>query len=608
MKKTRLMILAMAMMLLLPQALFAAEGEQPLRVASLTKMSGNFTTNLWGNNTADTDMRLLLHGYPTVYENVGKGYMLNDTAMRHLDTKEEANGNKTFTFTLQDGLTFNDGSPITARDYVFSVLLQSSPFITQLGGSSLLLAHLEGAEAYAANPQAAYSGIRLISDTAFSMTVTADNFPHPQELSFVDVQPYPVSVLAPGSEVVDEGKGAFLKGNWSVEVLQKSLLDPVDGYLSHPWVTSGPYSLVSYDFEEGTAVLALNPRFKGDPYGQKPSIPALSFTFIRNQEIVTQLQAGQMDLINKVTANSVITKAKAENLNMIDYPREGLAALTIATERPLVSLLGVRKAIIRSLDIDRLVADFLGDRGQHVIGIYGQGIALDPTWLSTIRFIPRYYFSRDLAISDLISEGFVLNQEGKDFDPQVDTLRHRLTDPGKAFNISSNPLIPLILNIGITPENEAANLVVEQLEQSLPQIGAQLNVNMLTMPQLLQQFYRQTERESDLYFLGSNFMKDFAGTSSGYAVEAFDQGNNPSAFKDEQLAELTRKLRDVPPGNLFQYQQAWLAYQTRLAETLPVIPLYTNTYADLYTDQSGLNNYAPQNYWSWAEAILYATR
>ena len=77
-------MLVLALMLILPSAAIAAEAERPLVVASLTQMSGTFTTNMWGNNTADVDMRLLLHSYPAIYENLNQQYERNNVALSNL--------------------------------------------------------------------------------------------------------------------------------------------------------------------------------------------------------------------------------------------------------------------------------------------------------------------------------------------------------------------------------------------------------------------------------------------------------------------------------------------------------------------------------------------
>ena len=48
-----------------PVGAMAAQ-DNTLVVASTTKMSGNFFSDLWGNNTSDSEVRTLLHGYNLV--------------------------------------------------------------------------------------------------------------------------------------------------------------------------------------------------------------------------------------------------------------------------------------------------------------------------------------------------------------------------------------------------------------------------------------------------------------------------------------------------------------------------------------------------------------
>ena len=50
--------------------------------------------------------------------------------------------------------------------------------------------------------------------------------------------------------------------------------------------------------------------------------------------------------------------------------------------------------------------------------------------------------------------------------------------------------------------------------------------------------------------------------------------------------------------------QKWLALQIKVAETVPVIPIYSNIYFDFYVAQ--LQNYRVENYLGWANAIVAA--
>lgn len=595
----RIAMLVLALMLILPSAAIAAEAERPLVVASLTQMSGTFTTNMWGNNTADVDMRLLLHGYPTIYENLNQQYERNNVALSNLVIRDEPDGGKTYYFTVRPGLSYNDGTSITAKDYVFTILMSASPYIAQIGGTPAAFSYIKGEQDYISQPTKPFAGVRLLGEMAFSLTVTPESFPTANDLIYADIQPYPFHVLAPGCDIVDDGEGAYISGPWSAELLRETMLAPETGYLSHPMVTSGPYSLVSYDAETGRAELALNPRFEGNPYGQKPTIESIVFEPIANKDILNKLASGEVDLINKASARAITDAAQATgDLASVGYDREGLTYLLVATERPAMSTVGVRQAVAYSLDVDRLIEEFLGEQGFRVYGFYGLSTIRAREYAQPINQIPSYNLDREAALKAVVADGYTLNEAGAPYDELLGGIRYRQGTGG---------LVPLSITLAITPDNLAADIVARQLEQNLPRIGAQFTVKMMSMPALLAQYYRQAAREADLYFLGSNFMKNFAGNPTGYSAESFDQSNNPAAIVDKELSELTIRLRETAT-NRNAYLLAWQAYQTRMARVLPIIPLYTNIYTDIYSQASGLQGYSSDNYWSWGEAILYANR
>ena len=128
------LLLALAMVLLALPALGEAETVE-ITVGSTNQMSGHFFTDMWGNNTADIDVRALLHGYSTVAISRNGTYEIDQTVVREATlTTDPATGDKTYVLELNPGLVYNDGTPITAADYVFSALLQAAPEIYELGG------------------------------------------------------------------------------------------------------------------------------------------------------------------------------------------------------------------------------------------------------------------------------------------------------------------------------------------------------------------------------------------------------------------------------------------------------------------------------------------
>ena len=132
--------------------------------------------------------------------------------MSQFDSRKNAAGDSEYTFTINNNLRFSDGSAVSAKDYVFSLLLEASPLIREIGGSNIKLEHLVGSNEYAEGKTPYFSGVRLLDHRRFSLTVSKDYIPYYYDLTFVHVLPYPARVLAPGCEVKDDGMGAYVEG------------------------------------------------------------------------------------------------------------------------------------------------------------------------------------------------------------------------------------------------------------------------------------------------------------------------------------------------------------------------------------------------------------
>ena len=179
-----------------------------LTVGNTTKVSGGFFTELWSNNTSDIDVRTMLHGYNTVVWDSQVEFITDPQVVRDVSTTTTAEGT-CYTISLWDDLTYNDGeTKITAADYVFSLLLNASPQVVELGGISTSCQHIVGYEAYHAGETPYFSGVRLVNDYTFSITVKAEYLPFFFEMANIRVNPYPISVIAPGCAVADSRDGA----------------------------------------------------------------------------------------------------------------------------------------------------------------------------------------------------------------------------------------------------------------------------------------------------------------------------------------------------------------------------------------------------------------
>lgn len=78
-----------------------------------------------------------------------------------------------YTFTLRDGLTFDDGSPLTAEDLAFTLTLLHDPSYS--GGTDITEAHIVGGDAYKNGNATSIEGIKVIDDRTIEITTEEVN-------------------------------------------------------------------------------------------------------------------------------------------------------------------------------------------------------------------------------------------------------------------------------------------------------------------------------------------------------------------------------------------------------------------------------------------------
>lgn len=592
-----------------------------ITVGSVTKVAGQFSTDMFGNNTSDIDIRALLHGYSTVAYTDDASYTLDETVAQVDVATEDDFGNKVYVFHVNDGLTYNDGTPITAKDYAFSVLLQSAPQMAELGASTSGYWHIQGYDQYASGERNYLSGVRLLDDMTFSLTIRANALPYYYELTYVNVTPYPISVIAPGCTVEDDGDGAYIDGEFTAAVLEKTMLDPETGYCSHPMVTSGPYQLESYNGETGEVVLKANTRYVGNYAGQRPLIETVVLRETTNAQALAELADGTLDIVNKISDSQVIAEGVAQlsqgTLQASNYLRSGLGFLALACEQGPTSQENIRKAISYCLDQDAFVTAFTGTYGQPVYSWYGLGQWMASEYVSTAgEDLNTYEMNLDTATTLVERAGYVYNAEGDAFREGEDTVRYRLLrgtalneynaleDPVvEAVQVGNKNLLPLEIKFARVENNRMCDLVVEQLVPNMEAIGFKVEVVDLNFEDMLAQYYREVPRECNMFALATNFTHVFDPIYTWDGEAQYQGYLNTTGIDSTRLARQAARLRGTTPGDTERYLQRWQQLMTIFNDELPAIPLYSNMYFDFYANR--VQNYAANAHWSWSAAILY---
>lgn len=577
-----------------------------LTVGTTTPFSGNFLSDALGSNIMDQDVRKLIHGYHLVtWDSASGAFQFNQQLVTAATVSIDG---LTYTFPIPGSLTYNDGTPITARDYAFSLLLLGSPELKEAAGGQENISRILGGADYQNGTVKYLAGFRLLGENQFSLTIDSAYEPYFYQLKVMDIAPLPISVIAPGCSVEDDGNGVYISGDFTAELLKKTLLDPETGYVSHPGVTCGPYQLTDYNGE--SVALSINDAYIGDENGVKPSIPEIVITRESAENIISELADENLDLVirctrmDQISAGEELTRSGEFSLKA--YSRAGLSYISFCADKGPTADMDVRRAVSMCMDKQTLTTQYCGAYGMPVNGYYGIGQWMfmmangtlipdegeEADWADlTLDNIPVYELDPEGAASLLESAGWNLNEKGDAYNPSAGNIRCKMI---------GDTLMPLKLKLIYPSENGTGDLLKTTFMSNLAKAGISLEIEKVPMTELLEIYYGQAESDCDMILLGTNFA-DVFDQSGEYDENGTSRQNGVT---DLQLAGLAVSLRKTEPGNPTEYCRKWLAYIERRASDAPEIPLYSNAYLDFHI--SALQNYKPGTTGNWAIAIQEA--
>ncbi len=607
-----------ALLLTLALLLSAAAAEEvtgtgkynTLTVGVTTPFSGNFFSAVLGNNTSDLDVRRLIHGYSLVeWHREQTMYQFDSRVVSGAVVGDDG---KTYNLVLSDRLSWQDGSPITAEDYAFSILLLTSKELEEAAGARADGSRFNGWEAYSSGESKGLAGVQMHGANNLKFTYADGFLPYFYELEALNFTPLPISVIAPGCRVADDGNGVYIDGPFTADLLRKTLLDPETGYVTHPELTCGPYSLVSFDGD--TATLRLNGHYLGDENGVMPQIPEIVVRETPSNEAVNALSAGEIDLLVRCLREDQITNGMAlagtGAFSMANYVRNGLSMISFRAEEGPTGEKAVRQAVASCLDRENLIRTYTAGFGIQVDGYYGLGqwmyLMANGTILPqeddgraaewealNLEGLTRYTLDVEKAKTLLRDAGWTLNEDGSAYDETAEApaVRCREKD-GKQEALR----LKLIYPVG----NEAGPLLNEYFVPYLAQAGIALETEAIPMEELLEQYYGKAPRTSDMILLGTNFAEVF----DPYPDFSADGTNRLNGVQDWRLMKLAEDMRQTEPGDVLTYCRKWLSFQEARTSVAMEIPLYSNAYFDFFIPE--LQNYAPATNASWTDAILNA--
>ena len=552
-----------------------------------------------GNSAYDKNVRDMIYGYETYAVNSNGEFQLNETAIKKVDTKEEKVGdvtNKTYTFTLNDGLKFSDGSEVTADDYLFHIMIAASPEFKENGDSTG--EYLYGYADYHNGKSKNFKGLKKIDDKTFSLTIDGTLLPYFWETSFVAVRPDSMKTLAgKDAKLESSDDGVSFVGDMGAAVTKWTTDE-----MKNPSVSSGPYKFVSY--ENGQVKLEINENFAGDPRGDKPSIKNIVLKEINSSTDMDTLIKGEIDILNDAIEGDKIQKGLEEKkLQSVNFDRNGYGTFAYKCNFGPTKEAEVRRALNFIIDKDELVKNVTGGYGTTLNSEY-----YTAQWVYTkaksdleksLKY--NYAFSLDKANEQLDQSSYRFEKDGKTpFDAEKAAKGEK-----DYYRYNSKGEILQINHLG-TENNAVTDNLELMLTQNAPKVGIKFTLTRTDFDGLMQNYYFDTQlKESEKIYhtfnLGSNYSDAPDPYYASFSSDYVNTTANAYRIADKKLDALMQDLRHTVATDRDGFLKKWIAYEQYYNELLPMAPLYANTYY-CFADKD-LEGFAPNSFQSIYQTI-----
>lgn len=411
-------------------------------MGNTTDLSGKFRYAAFGGTNpgaADLDVQNLSTGLETVAITKEGGFEWNPTVVKSHEETMNEDGTRTYTVTIYDDLKLSDGTPVTVKNYVVFPMVFSSPVGVAAAGkdhqSGMTLEGFKTFNTYDGTEGSGtkeLAGLRMIDDYTYSITVSADYANYFYAISYAGLSAYDVSLWIGDADVKDDGNGVYFTDDFYAKEGDKYVMaDHIvtasqNTDTTYPY--SGPYVVKSYDSADKSAVLELNPNFKGNYEGVKPTIAKVVYKKIVSSTQLEDLKAGTLDVIAGITGgdetNEALALADGSDGKYVytHYSRAGYGKLGFRADYGPAQFTEVRQAIAYCMDRAKFAKDFTGGYGGVVDGPYYSGSWMYKAAVDQGMILNAYATSVDSAIEVLTEGGWVYDAEGNDY---VEGVRYK---------------------------------------------------------------------------------------------------------------------------------------------------------------------------------------
>jgi peptide/nickel transport system substrate-binding protein len=321
---------------------------------------------------------------------------------------EGSDDGSVYTFTLREGLTFNDGTPLTSADVVFTLERAINPLTGSIWKGRL--SGVAGAADYD-GASGEVEGLKAIDDRTVEVTLAK-----PDSAFLVNLCSFSGLGILPKHILGDVAPEALKENPFSLE----------------PKVTAGGFSFVQYATDQFLE-MQKNSSYPGDVGLDRILLP-----IVTPEVALGQLETGEIDVMTLPVAE--MERAQGlEGVTVVTVPSPSMDFLAVNLEREYLQNPKVRQAMMHAIDREGIVASVLQGEGTVVnSSIFG------PEWMGTPEGLNPYPFDVDMAKQLLTDSGFDTSQslsimhvpgDSPEKDSAVAIMQQQLNDVGFKIEI-----------------------------------------------------------------------------------------------------------------------------------------------------------------------------
>lgn len=552
-------------------------------VAGSADFNGDFYAG-WTNSTYDKNIRQLVWGFGLMTDNAA-GEVIDSPLVEEKTVSDDLTQ---WTFKIKDGVKFHNGEELTVSDIKFTYeFYMDKEALAATGGSSSLQDYVDTIE---------------IDEAANSITFTLKKVIFTTDTSVF----YEMWILA--EDTITEG--ATAAGQTPQEYVKTNISAPI-GY--------GPYMFA--EFKESEYVrLKVNP----DYIGNAPAIQEIIVKVTPSETELDQLLQGDVDLLGRTVEEEKITAAKeSDDLTTNNYFRHGGGTMVLHTDYEAFALTEVRQAFAFVFNRPKVIELFLGEYGIASQGPYSknQWMMYDEDEMALLGTAAVGRFEATLTDYD------ILGADGK-FDEAANIAKaHELLDvavantDGEYANLTKDGDTYMwkgeVLEIKITYTafwSDTYNLVWN--DDYISKLGFNVTLHGLDWPVMYGHWTGNIAEERQYHaYVGGMGYAIKSNPRDSYSTDKImewgqpsDNGSRFSGGSSYTAAEWDELLLSIenshPITGAEQYKELWRTFVTAMNREVPIIPVYSNNYHDLYS--SDLENFNTNALWAWPRAILDA--